>query len=164
MKDPIAAIPRAGPARPLPGHLVAVKAGDHGSRFTGNIDQDGGCGAPIHGAVINAGQHDDGRFGGGLEGGGKEQGHGTHGPYPRQYTDQGSDEYPDETIKQILRLEGDRETDSQVIKEVHVKSTPQYSRRELALQPELEHAIGDQRAHNSPQDGPRPLLRFDRLE
>ena len=84
---------------PLPGHLVAVQAGDHGGRFTGNIDQDGSCGAPIHGAVINASQHDDGRFGGGLEGGGKEQGHGTHGPDPRQYTDQSSDEYPGETIK-----------------------------------------------------------------
>ena len=40
MKDPMAAIPRAGPALPCLGHLIAVETGGHAGGFTGDIDQD----------------------------------------------------------------------------------------------------------------------------
>ena len=46
---------------------------------------------------------------------GKKQRHGAHRPDSRQHPDQGPDEYPDKAIEQILGLEGDGETDSQII-------------------------------------------------
>ena len=53
MKEPIAAIASAAPARPLLRHLVAVDAGDRGRGFARDVDQHGGDRAAIHRAVID---------------------------------------------------------------------------------------------------------------
>ena len=60
MKEPKAEIPRAGPARPLAGHLVPVKTGHDRGRLSGNVHQDRGRGSSVHGPVIDPGEHDDG--------------------------------------------------------------------------------------------------------
>ena len=49
-----------GAGTTLAGHLVAVDAGDHGGRLARNAHQDRRGGAAIHGAVVDAGEQDDG--------------------------------------------------------------------------------------------------------
>ncbi len=56
---------RAGPA--LPGHLVAVEAGDDRGGLARDVDQDGGGGAAVISPVVDAGQHDNGGGGGDPE-------------------------------------------------------------------------------------------------
>ena len=101
IKEPKAAIPRAGPALPFLGHLMPVQAGDHRGRLTRDIHQDGSGRAAVHGAVIDPGQHDDRGNRGDLEGGGKEQGNGSSRAETGQNTHQRPDKNPEETVDQI---------------------------------------------------------------
>src|SRR5690606_4186260 len=47
----------SGTAPALAGHLVALERGDDRCRFTGRVEQNGGGGAAIHAAVVDAGEH-----------------------------------------------------------------------------------------------------------
>ena len=59
--EPTAAVVSATPARPCSRHLVAVERGDHRRGLAGQVDQDGGGGAAVLRAVVDAGQHDERR-------------------------------------------------------------------------------------------------------
>ena len=49
---------RGGAASRL-GHLVAFDGGDDRRRFAWSVEQDGGGGAAVHAAVVDAGEHDE---------------------------------------------------------------------------------------------------------
>ena len=106
INDPMAAIPEGRPRPALFGHLVAVKTSDHRGRLSGDIDQDGGDGPSIHGAVVNGGQHDDGADGVQIEGDG-DQNRGSGGrSQPRQNADQGAEDAADQGEHQVDRQSG----------------------------------------------------------
>src|SRR4030043_395789 len=125
----------------LSSHLVTVKAGDSRRRFSGYVDQNGCRRSSIHGSVINSGEHDDGRFRSGLESSWKEQRHGPHRPDSGKNADQCPDEYSDETIEEIHRLKGDRETNSQIIQKFHILSNSQKSLGKRTPQPKMEDSV-----------------------
>ena len=51
---------QGGPGPSFLGHLVPVDAGHYGGGFPGYVEEDGGGGAAVHGAVIDAGKKDHG--------------------------------------------------------------------------------------------------------
>ena len=109
IKEPKAAIPRAGAGPALAGHLVAVQAGDHRGGLPGDVHQDGGGGAAVHGPVIDPGEHDDGGNRGHMKGGGQEQGDGGHRPEPGQDAHQGPDRTPMKQKRRLFRAAGQPE-------------------------------------------------------
>ncbi len=52
--------PQGHAPAPLQRHLVAVEGRHDGGRLSGRVQQHGGDGAPVHRAVIDGGEHDDG--------------------------------------------------------------------------------------------------------
>ncbi len=64
-KEPMAAVASAAAPRPLPRHQVSLDRGHDRTGFARRIEQDGGGRTAIHGAVIEAGKHDEGA--GGIE-------------------------------------------------------------------------------------------------
>src|SRR5574341_585111 len=115
MKEPNAAMPRAGPAR--------------------DVDEDGGRRASVHRAVVDAGQHDDGGLGCGLERHRQEQRHGPHGADARQHAHEGPDEDADEAVEEIDGLERDAEAEPDGVDDVHAL-VEEDSLRELSSQPQ----------------------------
>ena len=107
MKEAKAEIPRAAPARPLTGHLIAVEAGDDGRSFSRDIQQDRSGRAAVHGAVANAREHDDGGDRIEREGGRQEQRDGRRRTDPGKHADQGSHGDADEAVEKVLRLQRD---------------------------------------------------------
>ena len=81
---------RPGPA--LPGHLVAVDAGDHGGGFPRDVHQDGSRRPAVHGPVVNPRQHDQRGHHVHPDGDRKEQGDGGRGTQPGQDADHRPDE------------------------------------------------------------------------
>ena len=59
-KEPIAAVARAAAPRPLPGHQISLDRRHDRAGFARRIEQDRGGRTAIHGAVIEAGEHDEG--------------------------------------------------------------------------------------------------------
>ena len=94
----------------LPGHLVAVKDGDHGGRFAGKPEQHGGDGAAVLGAVEDAGQHDDGGHGFDAVGQRQQDGDGCRGAEAGQDADEHADDDADQAVQQVGRLQDDGES------------------------------------------------------
>src|SRR5262245_20328248 len=122
MKEPKAARPSAGPA--LPRHLVAVDAGHHRGRLTGNVDEDRRRGAAVHRAVIDARHHDDGRRRRHREGGRQQQRHGGDRAQPGQHADQRADEDAEETGEQVEGLERDNDAVQDGGRRLHAAQNP----------------------------------------
>ena len=59
-KEPMAAVARAAAPRPLLRHHISLDRGDDRAGFARRVEQDRGGRAAIHGAVIEAGEHDEG--------------------------------------------------------------------------------------------------------
>ena len=108
---------RACPA--LPGHLIAVDAGDDGGCLSGDVDEDGGGRPTIHGPVVNAREHDEARGERGAVGGRQQEGHGAYRSDTGKYTDQRADDHTDKAEKQVNRRQGDLETEVETIENVH---------------------------------------------
>ena len=62
------------------GHLEAFQRRDHGAGFARGVEQDGGGGAAVHGAVVDAGEQDEGGLRRHLEGDRQEKGDGERRP------------------------------------------------------------------------------------
>jgi hypothetical protein len=92
------------------GHLVAFDRRHHRRRFTGRIQQDGGGGAAVHTAVVDAGEHNEGA--GGFQGVGdrKQQCHSHGGAKARKDADGGAQEYADHGVEEVHGGEGGGET------------------------------------------------------
>ena len=120
--EAIAAMPSAGPARPLRAIGVAVDAGDDRGRLARDVEQDRGGRAAVFRAVIDAGQHDDAAGRIHLERQRQQQRDRGRRAEPRQDADDGAEEAADETPQQIGRLKRDRETVQQSAEHVHVRT------------------------------------------
>ena len=90
-------------AAALARHHVAVDGGDDRARFARRVEQDRGGRAAIHGAVVDAAEHDEG--GGGIELGGdrQEQRHGERRADARQHADGGADRDAQRRPEQVHR-------------------------------------------------------------
>ena len=99
---------RAGPA--LARHLVAVQAGHDRGGLAGDVHQDGGGRAAVHGPVVDSGQHDDGRDRRDVEGGRQEQRHGGRRAQARQDADERADQAADEAVEEVRSAAARRRT------------------------------------------------------
>ena len=116
--------PQGRPRPPLAGHLVAVEGGDHGSGFSGNVHQDGGCRSPVHRPVIDPGEHDDGGDGRGVKRRREEKGDRRHRSESGKHPDEGADQHPDKAEEEIDRLDGHLETEKEMVKNVRHPRIP----------------------------------------
>src|SRR5439155_14694606 len=98
---------------------VAVQAGDNGRRLTRDVEQDRSGGAPIHGAVEDAGEHDDRGGGRDAVGDRQEEGDGGRRSQARQDADRRPDQRPEEAVEEVLRRQRDGEAGSQIAEDLH---------------------------------------------
>ena len=91
----------------LLGHLVAVQRGDHRRRLAGDVDQDGGGGAAVLRAVVDAGQHDQRADRIDAEGDRQQHGDGGDRPHAGQHADQRADQAADEAEGDVPQRERD---------------------------------------------------------
>jgi hypothetical protein len=103
---------RAGAA--LPRHLVAVEAGDHGSRFARNIDQHRGRRAAILRAVINACEHDQRADRRQAERDWQKHGDCRNGADARQYANERTDQRTKQAEADVVWVRGNRETHREI--------------------------------------------------
>ena len=111
---------REGGARPaLPRHLVAVEQRDDRAGLAGDVDEDRRGRAAVHGAVVDAREHD--QRGGGMhrEGGRQEEGHGADGPDAGQHADDRADQDADEAREQIAGQQRDRKSVGEAVERSH---------------------------------------------
>ena len=107
------------PCASLASHLVAIDTGDDGGSLAGNAHEDRGGRAAVHGAVKDAGQHDD--AGGWIEAEGErqEQGHAGQRPEAREDADNGPPQAADEAIEQAFARQCDRKARHQLVEGGH---------------------------------------------
>jgi hypothetical protein len=98
---------RASPTR----HLVAVDGGHDRGRFARDVDQDGGGRAAVLGAVIDAGEQDQGRLRLQGERDRQQHGHRRDRTDAGQHADDGAEENADEAVSDVL--DGQRDGKSQ---------------------------------------------------
>jgi hypothetical protein len=84
---------------PLARHLVAVDHGHHRRRFARQVDQNGGGGATVLRAVVDAGQHDQRGHRGQRVGGRQQHGDGGHRADAGQHADQRAQQAADESSR-----------------------------------------------------------------
>ena len=113
--------PERGPGAAVARHLVAVERGDDGGRLARNVDQDRGGRAAVLGAVIDAGEHDQGGRRVEPEGERQQHRHRRHRPDPRQHADQRAEKAADEAIERVLPGERDAETESEIGQRFHCR-------------------------------------------
>ena len=100
--------PQGRTRTPFLGHLIAVDAGDDGSRLAGEVQEDGGGRSPVHCAVVDARHHDDRRHRGADDVCDREQkGDRGRGPQTGQDADGRADERPDEAEQDVCSRKGD---------------------------------------------------------
>ena len=124
MNEAMAAIASAGPARPLPRHLVAVDAGHDRGGFAGQIDQDRRGRSAVLRAVIDAGQHDQRRRRRQRVGDRQQHGDGSHRADAGQHADQCPQQDAEKTIEQVLHGDGGRETEGEIAPEAQSPMRP----------------------------------------
>jgi hypothetical protein len=95
----------------LPRHGIAVEAGDCGGGLARKVEQNRADGPSVLGAVVDAGEHDEGRHRRQIEGDREEQPDRGQRPDPGQDADQRAQGDAGEAIGQILRGEGDAEAE-----------------------------------------------------
>ena len=98
---------RASPTR----HLVAVDGGHDRGRLTRDVDQDCGGRAAVLGAVIDAGEQDQGRLRLQGERDRQQHGHRRDRADAGQYADDGAEQNADEAVGDVL--DGQRDGKSQ---------------------------------------------------
>ena len=103
-----------GPGAAAARHLVAVERGHHRGRFAGNVDQDRRGRAAILGAVIDAGEHDQGRRGAESEGERQQHGHRRHRADAGQHAHQRAEETADEAVEKILPAQRHSQTECEI--------------------------------------------------
>ena len=99
---------RGGERRPgaaLLCHLVAIDRCHDRRTFSGQVDQDGGGRAAVLGAVVNAGEHDQGRDRRQAEGDRQQHGDGGDRAEPGQHADRRAEQHADEAVQQVERAE-----------------------------------------------------------
>jgi len=109
-----------GTGTALARHLVAVDHGHDRRGFTGQVHQNGGGGAAVLGAVVDAGQHDQRSHRRQRISGGQQHGDRGHRAHAREHADQGAQQTADEGVNQVLEGEGDAKTQSKVVEKFHV--------------------------------------------
>ena len=92
----------AAPARPRRAILFPSMRGDDGGALARRVHQDRGGGSAVHGAVVDAGEQDEGGGGIDLVGERQQQGDGERRPQPRQHADGGADRDADQAPHQIV--------------------------------------------------------------
>ena len=115
--------PQSGAGLAFPGHLVAVEAGHHRGRLTGNVDQDGSGRSAVHGPVIDGGNDDNRGRRVHAVGHGQKKGYAHHRADAREDPDRGPSQTAEESRKQIHRRQGDGKTQVKVRKDIHPKNT-----------------------------------------
>ena len=111
---------RAGPS--LARHGVTVQTGDDGGRLARDVHEDGRRRAAVHGAVVDARQHDDGRDRGRRERGRQQQRDRRRRPEPGEDADQGADEHAGEAIEKVDGLQRDLESVEDAVKDLHAQN------------------------------------------
>ncbi len=104
---------------PLTRHLVAVEAGHRGRGLARHVEQDRRRRAAVLRAVVDAGEHDQRRNRLQRVRGRQQHGDGRHRADPRQHADQRAQQRPDERVDQVDRRQRDRETQRQVMEDLH---------------------------------------------
>ena len=94
---------RPGPA--LPRHLIAVHGGDHRGHLARHVDEDGGGRAAVHGAVVDGGEHDDGRRRRQERCERQQDGDARGGPDAGQHADQRPQDRANQSEEEVLRRE-----------------------------------------------------------
>jgi hypothetical protein len=108
----------AGP--PLFGHLIPIDAGDDRGRLAGDVQENGGRGAAVHGPVVNPGQHDDGcQRGPDGVGERQEEGDGRRRPQAGQDPHHRSQYGADQGKEQVDRRRRQCETLQQELERLH---------------------------------------------
>src|SRR5262249_30085173 len=101
------------------------RGGEAGGGGGGQRDADGGGRAAVLGAVVDPGQHDQGRFGGQAQGRRQQHGDGGNGTQPRQHANQNAEQDAEEAIEEICRRQRGGATDGEIGKHlVHAASPP----------------------------------------
>ena len=122
--EPSAAMHSAAPARPLPGHLMAVDHRDDRRHLARQIDQDRRGRAAVGRAVIDAGEHDQRRHGRQPVGDRQQHCDGRHRADARQDADESADQRAQESVAEIDRRERDAEPERQVCEDIHYWPPP----------------------------------------
>ena len=151
---------------PFLGHLVAVDAGDDGGRLAGEVQQNGGGRAPVHGAVENPRHHDDRRHRGADDVGDREEkGNGGRRTQTREDADGRADEGSEEGKQQVGSREGDGEALQQSVK-MSMASAPladEKFRGDRHLQKVDEKDVHRERPEKRDEDRLEPPFAFDHL-
>ena len=108
---------RAGAA--LFGHLVAVDRRDHAGTFARQVDQDRGGRAAVLRAVVDAGQHDQGRDRRQAEGDRQQHGDGGDRAEAGQHADRRAEQHADEAVEQVERAERRGEAEPEIAEQFH---------------------------------------------
>ena len=116
-------------AAALARHHVAVDGGDDRAGLARRVQQDRGGRAAVHGAVVDAAEHDEG--GGRVEVGGdrQEQRHGQRRADAGQHADRGADGDAERRPEQVHRGERDEEAGAQGCERFHVRRLPRTAPR-----------------------------------
>ena len=146
--EAIAAMPSAGPARPLRAMAWPSMQVTTDDDFAWDVEQDRGGRAAVFRAIINAGQHDDAAGRIHLERQRQQQRDRCRRAEPRQDADDGAEETSDEAPQQVVRLKRDRETVQQSAEHVHVRTR---TRRPGAPRSRQTETRGRSRARRSPR-------------
>ena len=110
-----------GPSGPC--HEVALEGRHHRRGLARCVEQDRGRRAAVHAAVVDAGEHDEGRDRLEAVGHGQQQRHRHGRADARQDADEGAEEHADDGVEQVLRGEDGREAVHEQAEVLH-QSTP----------------------------------------
>src|ERR687897_1160246 len=86
---------------PVPGQLVAVNGRNHRGGVPGGGDEDRAYCRPVLGAVVDACQHYEGRYGIHRERERQEEGYGRRRAQTRQEPGDGAEQHPDKAVEQV---------------------------------------------------------------
>src|SRR5262249_14072996 len=120
--DAIARKRSAGPGAPLAAHVKRGEAGNTRRRSAGIVEQDGGGGPAIFGAVVDAGQHDDPAGRVHLEGERQQQRNGGRRAKARQDAHDGAKQAAHEAPDDVARLQRDCKSVQEARRNVHLRT------------------------------------------
>ena len=143
-------------AAALARHQVALERGHDGRRLAGRVEQDRGGRAAVHGAVVDAGEHDEGGGRVEVEGDRQQQGDGQRRPDPGQHAHGRAERDPDRRPHQVEGRERDGEALAERGERLHPRkassclppgrpypsSAAQHPGRQTQPQPEGEGDVG----------------------
>jgi hypothetical protein len=126
------------PGAALPGHGVAIQAGDDRSGLARHVQQDRGGRAAVLRAMENAGQQDQRGFGRHAEGQRQQQRDGGDRPQTRQHARQRADQHAQEAEAEIDRRERHAEAKPQAAQQVlHALRPPRAQTQRGQARPRL---------------------------